>query len=313
MPRIIYLLQTGGDHNTGGHKMVVRHVETLRELGSDAFCACSKIDNAPTWFEHSLSFESPWPLNDDDIVVTADDVPHVLRNLASTKARVVVFAQNPYWFAAAGFEGLAAFTPERFPTILTVSEPFAATIRRAYPAADVRIVRCFADERLFKPAPAKRPIIAYAPRKRVIEAAAIRALFQKIHPHHADLEWKPLIDVSEREVAATMAEAAVFLSLNRLESVGITTLEAMASGCVCAGFTGVGGWNYARTDNGYWVADEDCEAAADAVAAAADLWKAGGEPLEAMLEAGHAAAREWSYARFRQDLGEVWSGILAES
>lgn len=311
MPRIIYLLQTAG-HATGGHKMVVRHVETLRELGFDAHCACSQADKTPSWFEHSLTFDKPGALGADDIVVAADDVPHVLRNLASTPARIIVFAQNPYWFAAAGFEGLAAFSPERFPTILTVSDRLGATVRRAYPKADVRVIPCFADERLFRPAATpKQPRVVYTPRKRVVEGAAIKAMFGKFHPRHSDLEWLPLIDASERDVAAALGDSALFLSLNRLESVGITTLEAMASGCVCAGFTGVGGWNYARPQNGFWVPDEDCEAACDGLAEAADLWKAGGAPLSAMVAAGHAAASDWSYARFRNALLETWTDIVA--
>ena len=64
-----------------------------------------------------------------------------------------------------------------------------------------------------------------------------------------------------------------------MESVGLTTLEAMASGCVCAGFTGIGGRQYATPDNGFWVDDDDCMAAADALAQAISLVREGGAPL----------------------------------
>ncbi len=93
----------------------------------------------------------------------------------------------------------------------------------------------------------------------------------------------------------------------------MTTLEAMAAGCVCAGFTGVGGDEYATPDNGFWVPNEDCEAAADALALAADLSQTGGAPLRLMLEAGHETARQWSYAAFRVALEEVWMRLAPEA
>ena len=310
MPRIIYLLLTGGHHNTGGHKMIVRHVEALREMGFDAVCACSSADKPPAWFDHDAPIVQPWPLRPDDIVVAPDDAHLALGNLRQADARVVVFSQNPYWFAVAGFKPLDAYPPERFPTIVAVSDGLAATIRRAYPAADIRVVPCFADERLFRPAE-KRLAVAFAPRKRRVEAVAIRRMFEKFHPRHADLEWIELLDVREPEMADALGRSALFLSLNRLESVGITPLEAMASGCVCAGFTGVGGRAYAGPANGFWVADEDCEAAADALALAADAVKSGGPHLQALVDGGRATAEAWSHAHFREALKETWSRILS--
>ena len=310
MPRIIYLLLTGGQHNTGGHKMIVRHVEALRAMGFEAVCASSKADNAPTWFDHDAPFVKPWPLRPDDIVVAPDDAHLALGNLRRANARVVVFSQNPYWFAVAGFKPLDQYPPEQFPALMAVSEGLASTIRRAYPAAEVHTVPCFADERLFRPAE-KRFAVAFAPRKRRVEAVAIRHMFEKFHPRHADLEWVELLDVREAQMAAALGDASLFLSLNRLESVGITTLEAMASGCVCAGFTGVGGREYAAAHNGFWVPDDDCEAAADALAEAADAVKAGGPSVQALVDGGRRTADAWSHARFRDALGETWRRILA--
>ena len=57
--------------------------------------------------------------------------------------------------------------------------------------------------------------------------------------------------------AAAMGEAGVFLSLGRLESLGLTPLEAMACGCIVAGFTGIGGQEYASPANGFWAAEDD--------------------------------------------------------
>ena len=311
MGRILYNVVTKGAVS-GGHKMAVRHVETLRELGFDAVCYLAAGSVAPAWFAHTAPFEVTPRIQPDDIVVIADDATRAMQALAPTQIRTVVFSQNPYLCAAWAFDVLDRFAPDRFPHVIAVSQGLGATIARAYPQAGVDIVPCFADERLFAPARDKAFEVCFAPRKRPLEAQAIPQFLRKLHPRHGDLAWTELNDVAEARMAEALGRSALFLSLNRLESVGMTTLEAMASGCLCAGFTGVGGLEYATPQNGLWAPDEDCEAAADALAAAADLVRSGGPALDACLEAARETARLWSYARFRGALEETWTRLAPE-
>lgn len=174
-------------------------------------------------------------------------------------------------------------------------------------------VPCFADERVFRPGAAKAPAVACAPRKRPLEAQAIQAMFRRFHPRHAAIGWSALEEASEATVAEVFARSALFLSLSRLESVGMTPLEAMASGCVCAGFTGIGGRDFATPENGFWVPEDDCEAAADALAEAADVVRAAGPELARRIEAGRATADLWSYARFRTALEAAWMRLAPEA
>src|SRR6185503_8770502 len=115
---------------------------------------------------------------------------------------------------------------------------------------------CFADERVFRPADVKQPMISYMPRKRASEAEVIQNLFQRFHPRHRQRDWRRLENTPEPAVARAFGDSDLFLSLSRMESVGMTPLEAMASGCICAGFTGVGGQEYATPDNGFWVPED---------------------------------------------------------
>jgi len=89
-------------------------------------------------------------------------------------------------------------------------------------------VPCFADERLFSPAVSKRAAVAYAPRKRPIEANAIQSMFRRFHPPHAALPgWR--WQTPRSSGAQAFGGSSLHLSLSRLESVGMTTLEAMAT------------------------------------------------------------------------------------
>lgn len=308
MARIIYLLPTQGAIQ-GGHKIIVRHVEALRALGFDAYCGQGEMHRQPNWLEHSAPFIVPSPLYPDDVVVAPDDADKPLLALLKASCRLVVLTQNPFYLALKGFGSLDKFPSERFPTFIAVSEGLRSLLQRAYPDAECRLVPCFADERIFRPQP-KTLAIGYAPKKRPLEVQIIRELSRKLHPRHADIRWVELDRMREAEVAGELGRVAVFLSLSRLESVGMTTLEAMACRCLCAGFTGVGGaLEYATPENGLWVADDDCIGAADALARALDMVRGGTPEVEGYLAAGQRTAEAWSYARFVEALERTWSEL----
>ena len=232
MARIVYLLSSNGGL-TGGQKMVLRHVETLRDLGFDAVCYIGA--KVPTGVQINIPLEIGTPVRADDIVVIPEEAKVALGVRQRSGQRTVVLSQNPYNHAAGGsFEALDAFPRDNFPPFLTVSDGLAAILRRAYPWAQIDVVPCFADERVFLPAGEKQPAVAYTPRKRPLEADAIQGFFRKFHPAHAKLSWVKIADASEAEVAQVMANSSLFLSLSRLESVGMTTLEALASATASA-------------------------------------------------------------------------------
>jgi hypothetical protein len=313
MARIIYPLPTQGAVQ-GGHKVILRHVESLRRLGFDAYCYQGAAHKRPTWLDYSVPFDPPPPLRDDDYVVLSDDSAETLTNVAKVaRERCVVLSQNPYYFALRGFGPLDLFPAGRLPAFIAVSDGLKRMIERAYPGADVHIVPCFADERIFMPRAEKTFSVAYSPKKRTLETEIIKQMFRKLHPRHADLGWIALDKMREPEVANAMGGASLFLSLSRLESVGMTTLEAMACRCLCAGFTGVGGGEYATPQNGFWVADDDCVAAADALAHAADLVRARAAEVDERLAAGAMTAEAWSHRRYEEVLEAVWMRLAPDA
>jgi len=305
MSRIVYLGFPNGAI-AGGQKMILRHVETLRDLGFEAVFWRGEGNVMPAWLQHRAPVEVGAPFRPDDILVLPSDAPNALSRMAASPHRKLIFCQNQFSLAATGARAIDAYLPERLPVFISPGRVCADSIRRLYPQATVEVIPCFADERVFRPAGGRTDAVAFAPRKRPLEAEAIGVFFRKRRPEHAHLPWRPIRELSEAEVAAVMAGSTLFLSLSRFEAVGMTPLEAMACGCVCAGFLGVGGWDFATAENGFWAPDDDLEAAAEALGRAADLVATGGAPLAARLEAGRATAADWSYARFRRALEEVW-------
>ncbi|MGA0606058.1 glycosyltransferase [Phenylobacterium sp. VNQ135] len=313
MSRIVYLAFPAGGKITGGQKMILRHVETLCELGFDAVLWLNEGMTAPAWLDHRCPVEVATPFRPDDVLVLPEDAPNAIRHVAGQANRAVILCQSHLNLVAIGDEALRRFPRDRFPAFMGVGPRVVAAIRRDYPEADVELVHCFADERVFHPRQERRPAVVHIPRKRPGEAMVIRSLFQRRHPRHAGLPWITLENAPEQAVAEAMGSSTLFLALGRQEAVGLTPLEAMASGCVVAGFRSIGGGDFATPQNGFWAPEEDCEAAADALAQAADLVAAGGPALEQTLDAAAATAREWSYEAFRPRLESFWSRIAPEA
>lgn len=305
MGRIVYLTPYPGSH-TGGTKITYRHVETLGALGYDAAVRRPGTSEVARWFRHEAEIEdASRPLGPDDILVLPEDSPETMRRCAELPNRKVIFCQNPYALAGHGLATVEPDVARHYRTFMACSMGVADFIARYFPYDMISVVPAFADERVFRPAD-KRPVIACTPRKRPAELQIIRLMFSRIHPRAADWDWHVLETATEDEVAAAMGEASLFLSLARLEAFSITTLEAMASGCLIAGFTGIGPREYTNPTNGLWVDEDDCEAAAFALARAAGMAEAGGGAAALMRHAARSTAATWSHTNFTQALVRFW-------
>lgn len=312
MARILYLLLSSTGLS-GGQKMALRHVETLRDLGFDAYVLMRRGATTPSGISHRAPILFDEQVRPRDVVVIPENADGALRSLIGRPNRVVMFAQAIYGMIALGLEAYEAFPQGGRPAIMVVSPEMQRLVRRLYPGAPVEMVPCFADERVFRPAAEKQFTIASSLTKRPTEQGLVAAVLRRAHAGRRLPEWRLFQGVGEAEVAEIFGRSALAFSTNRAESVGLTTLEAMASGCVCAGFLGVGGLQYGTPENGFWVPDDDCVAAADAVAAASELVLTGGAPLANMIEAARATADAWSYRRFRKALEESWMRLAPDA
>src|SRR5687768_6575668 len=180
--RIVYLCFPGGQPQ-GGVKMVLRHVETLRELGFDAVCQIGSDNQLGSWLEHTAPVLVAQPLRPDDILVLPEDAVGVLRQLAPIPFRKVIFVQGQLNMAALSLDALDTFPADDPPTVMTVGGLAAATIRRLLPGWPVEVVPCFADERRFAPGAKHGGAIVLDPKKRQAEPRMIRAMFSRLYRH----------------------------------------------------------------------------------------------------------------------------------
>ena len=312
MSRIVYLGFPSGKI-AGGIKMTLRHVEELCRLGFDAVFWTNHGELAPSWFRHAAPVEFGTPFRKDDILVVPEDAPKAMDLVAGMPQRSFVFCQNHFFFSVYGYDCFSRHLSSGFEGVIACSQTAASSVTRAFPTVSVQFIPCFIDADTFRPCTPRRQAVAYMPRKRFNEARAIQGFFKRYYPEHAGLPWVAIEGLTETEVARCLSESTVFLSLARLEALGMSALEAMACGCVVAGFTGLGGWEFASHDNGFWVAEDDCEAAADAIAKAVDLVRNGGAALQRYAEAARETVRIWSSETFRLRLEEVWGRLAPDA
>lgn len=307
--RIVFLSAPAGKIN-GGIKYTFRMAESLRRDGFEA--VVFEKDNArPAWFDNSAPIIGSNDLQPKpgEILVLPEDQPDLLKHLAEWPQRKIIYCQNPFYasFSARGCKSYADYGVSALLcgslSIIKYAEQRHSDVPRFH-------VPCSIDGTLFKPQLPKTSTIALLPRKRPVEAVYLHDMFRSQYPQWQHVFWQEITAVSEREVAAALGTAAVFLSMSRLESFGLTPVEAMAAGCVVAGFTGIGGREYATEHNGFWAAEDDFAACLLGLDQALTLLEQGGPALAERLANGQATAACYTPEQFAAATRQAWTSIL---
>jgi hypothetical protein len=307
MQRIVYLSWPATEI-AGGIKVIFRHVEALREAGFTAFVATPDA-KPPGWFETTAPILGLADLAaQTDVLVFPENHKKLLEHFAGWTNPKLVFCQNQY-MVIRGLVGRRDYAEFGVGDLICSSQVTATYLRRRFPTPRIFIVPNYADRAVFRFQPTKRLQVAFIPRMRAQEAAVIHDLFAAENPQWRGLPWVQIDGMPEREVARILTESAVYLSLCRFESLPLTLLEGLASGCVTAGFTGWGGRDVATTKNGFWAAEDDCLDCVDQLTSAVRLAVEGGERLRDMVEAALATTQLFSRERFVASVTHCWKSL----
>ncbi len=141
--------------------------------------------------------------------------------------------------------------------------------------------------------------------RRPDEMRLIMGIVRSRRPDLASVPWFDILGLPREQVARQMASREIFLSLGRLEGLGLPPLEAMAAGTLVVGFKAGGGQEFATSDNGDWFEEDQHFEIASAVIRLLDGLLSG-ERYEARRAAGRARAAEFSQATFEMGLAAAW-------
>jgi len=310
MPQIIFFCPSVTVIN-GGIKHIFRMAETLIALGHDAVVFEQK-EQRPNWFKSTAPIvgQSIFQPNPNQVYVLPEDQPHILESFKSFPQKKVIYNQN-HFYAALGIGEASGYADYGVTHLLCSSRIIYDHARLRHPTLKAYVIPCAVDTRLFKPAAAKKNAIAFMPRKRGIEATYIRDMFRFANPNYRDWTWQELSGLSESAVAEALGQVKVFLSLARLEGFGLTPLEAMAAGCVVAGFTGIGGREYANGENGFWADEDDFPTCITQLKKAVTLSLDNGPARTAYNDATRKTLSAYTPETFTAAVKQAWAEILA--
>jgi len=309
--RIVYLSWPAREI-AGGIKLAFQHVEVLRKVGIEAVIA-TPDGQPPGWFRTEVPVLDVADLrSDEDVLVFPENHRDFLRQLAERPNRKLVFCQNPF-MVFRGLGGARDYADFGVTAILCEGRLTVEFCQRRFPSIPIGLVPVVIDQRLFHFQGEKRMQIAFAPRKRPLEAAFVQDLFRAENPEFRSVPWVGISGVSEQQVARILKDSAVYLSLSRFESVSLSILEAMACGCAVAGFTGIGAREFATSQNGFWAGEDDCLQCASQLARAVRMVGQGGTLHSEMLEAAHLAASYYSRERFAKKVVGFWRNYLGDA
>lgn len=306
MARIIYI-STRTKTPSGGVKVIFQHVQGLIELGYDAFVGHPIHGYTPDWFEADipiLYYLKGLKVYPDDVFVIPETGFNTLRLLKDIRSRKVMFCQN--WFGVKqGLGDAGHWRDFNIGAVMTCSHVVERCAREAFGFPLTQAVTCPIDDHVFSSGAVKKRQIAYMPRKRQADISEIKLFYQLLMPS-SKFEWIPIDGKSQAEVAHILGESAIFLSLSKREGLGLPPLEAMASGCLVAGFHGIGGMEYASSENGFWCDEDDLFGCASALAEACRTVTGNKERAFRMIKNGMETAKKYSFINMRTDLDRFW-------
>ncbi len=197
--------------------------------------------------------------------------------------------------------------------VLVVSEDSRRHVSGIFPDLTVRRLHISTDIELFRfrPLTQKERQIAFMPRKNIEDARQVINIL-KFRGALKDWDVVPIEGLSHPQVAALLAESAIYFSFNHLEGCPLPPLEAMLAGCLVVGNHGNGAREYFKPEYSWPIAAGDIMGYVDAAETVLRLYR---EDLP-LLQDKAARARafvetEYAPEREERDVRECWRELLA--
>lgn len=317
MGRLVFLNCFPRDTWSGGIKTTYHHADLLRQHCFDV--RVLQPDGPPTWLQEAAVRHlvcRDIALEESDVAIFPETLNGWFSEVIRTPlpAKKVIFCQNPYylfWYCHSQKE-LKEWGVSH---VIVPSQWAKQQVQSVLGLEMVDVVPPSVDKRVFFPRQ-KTPSIVSAGWKWDGEKhlppydRLIRKILRRKYPSLASIPWTALGDASEQTVAETMGQSTVCLSLARLEALGMTALEAMASECCVVGFKGGGGGEYATPMNGLWHSPEDLEGVADSLALALEITATGSAYWQQIRRHGRETARLYDPSMTEKALYDVYRAIM---
>ena len=307
--RIIYLLDAAVAPS-GGFAVIYKHVEILSEHGFNAFVGLPRKPDTDFYKSRApiLIHNNNINAENRDIYVIPEPFQNYMEALKSIPCKKIMFCQNHYYLPFSGDSNLG-FSEFSVDSVLISSQSIASYLDSVYGLKNLPLIPYSIDDKFF-PSANKIRQIAYMPRKLPDEAKFIQASFKRLFKEFQDIPWVSIHGVGTDIAAKILSQSAFFLSLSHRESFGLPPLEAMASGCLVAGFHGDGGREYMNANNGWWADSGDWQACIHGLASAVKIFDARGAAFAHIQNEMAATVRRYQPEQMKRELLNFWAAEI---
>jgi hypothetical protein len=290
---------------TGGDFVNIEHVTALQSMGLPASMLHTGRGE-PTMLPPGSSPILDARFKTGDWLVIPENDARVLHYAKSLPCNVVIHNQNSFYYFNA-LSNLKPFDGTKFGHMICPSYGNALVVQKSGYDGSICVIPPAIPE-YFRPAD-KKLKIAYSPRKLPVEAGAVKGIFFSRYPEFSEIPWVEISGMSRAEVSEALAECAIYAAFSNLESISLSVLEAMRSGCIVVGDHGGAGHDYAHADNGVWIDASEIVEFSQGLAQAIDCFSVNGEK-SSYARAAIEKSLEYSEDAFRKRVCAYWEARL---
>ena len=230
---------------SAGTKRLYRHVCHLNRLGFDAYIVHQKKPFILSWHGYEAPViwveDNPTFLN-EDILVFPEAMTNMMNMTKDFPCRRIVIVLN-WAYIHTNLPKGENWKDYHIKRAITPS-PFIKDFVEWSMGLDVTLIDNFVDhQRYYYDLVQKKMKISYMARKD-LSGEILHSIFLKKESVLQNYEWVHLKDLDEEKYSRHILESKIFLATSPQEGMPTSVLEAMASGCIVIGFSGVGGNDY---------------------------------------------------------------------
>ena len=233
---------------SGGIKRLYTHVELLRENGYDAYIMHVKKGFKLHWFDSQAPIvypeDSPLSSFDSkDTFVIPEGHPLVMKQFKTLPVKKVVIALNP----AHVFQSMPVgenWKNYGINWVMANNKTIKDFIQWSMGIKNIHVIESSVDHSMFYYKPdMKNRQVAYIKKKDTLTPLVENILKSKDASFH-ELAITAIENLNIQDYAQVLRESKIYLTTSAFEGFPRSIIEAMACGCICIGFHGIGGKDY---------------------------------------------------------------------
>jgi hypothetical protein len=257
----LYFFVPDFDKPSGGVGLLYDHVRILNELGFKASILHQKKGFEVTWLGDRKEGVPVKYMEDGKLELTMKDfffvpegMPQVMSMLQQQQVpcKKIVFCQNWLYILNALQPG-QTWQSFGIGDCLSVSEFQTNYIKAIMPGMRCKNVVGSIDPNIFYPPEneeEKLPIVAFYPsRDGGMKSSNVIKTFYLLFPHFKWIQFRQMGGLETEDYAKALRNAVFYAHFDEYSSWGTAPIEAWRSGCLVAGWDGVGGTEYMRPVN----------------------------------------------------------------